>query len=132
MHKKLSYKRIVNFYETDSARIVHFSNFFRYVEEAEHELMKSIPESSSLNIVWLRTHFACDFYSPIKFDEEFTVDITATDINATRIHYDFFISKDGNPVAKGSYEAKPLYFSHEDNDFHEKIISETLINAIIG
>ena len=30
--------RRVQFYETDAGGIVHFSVYFRYMEEAEHEL----------------------------------------------------------------------------------------------
>ena len=33
--------RRVHFYETDSAGIVHFSVFFRYMEEAEHAMWRA-------------------------------------------------------------------------------------------
>ena len=33
-------RRRVQFYETDAAGIVHFSWFFRYMEEAEHALWR--------------------------------------------------------------------------------------------
>ena len=33
-------KRRVQFYETDAAGIVHFSTYFRYMEEAEHALWR--------------------------------------------------------------------------------------------
>ena len=33
-------KRRVQFYETDMAGIVHFSWFFRYLEEAEHAMWR--------------------------------------------------------------------------------------------
>ena len=34
-------KRRVQFYETDMAGIVHFSWFFRYLEEAEHAMWRA-------------------------------------------------------------------------------------------
>ena len=34
-------RRRVHFYETDAAGIVHFSTFFRYMEEAEHALWRA-------------------------------------------------------------------------------------------
>ena len=34
--------RRVEFYETDAAGIVHFSNFFRYMETAEHAFLRSL------------------------------------------------------------------------------------------
>ena len=33
-------RRRVHFYETDAAGLVHFSWFFRYMEEAEHALWR--------------------------------------------------------------------------------------------
>ena len=35
-------KRRVQFYETDAAGIVHFSWFYRYMEEAEHALWREV------------------------------------------------------------------------------------------
>ena len=32
----------VEFADTDMAGIVHFSNFFRYMERAEHEFLRSL------------------------------------------------------------------------------------------
>ena len=34
-------RRRIFFYEVDSAGIVHFSNYFRYMEEAEHALWRA-------------------------------------------------------------------------------------------
>ncbi len=35
-------KRRIEFAETDMAGIVHFSNYFRYMEETEHEFLRSL------------------------------------------------------------------------------------------
>jgi acyl-CoA thioester hydrolase len=35
-------RRRVEFSETDMAGIVHYSNFFRYMEAAEHEFFRSL------------------------------------------------------------------------------------------
>jgi len=37
-----SYQRIVEFADTDLAGIMHFSNFFRFVECAEHAFFRSL------------------------------------------------------------------------------------------
>lgn len=44
------YPRQVLFYETDTAQIVHFSNYFRYLEEAEHAFFREL----NLPILWQR------------------------------------------------------------------------------
>ena len=38
----MAYKRRVEFAETDMAGQVHFSNFFRYMEAAEHAFFRSL------------------------------------------------------------------------------------------
>ena len=40
MSSEFRLKRRVHFYETDAAGIVHFSTYFRYMEEAEHALWR--------------------------------------------------------------------------------------------
>ena len=37
MPSELRVSRLVQFSETDAAGLVHFSNFFRYFEDAEHD-----------------------------------------------------------------------------------------------
>lgn len=43
-------KRRVEFRETDMAGIVHFSNFFAYMEQAEHALLRSLDLGVMCNI----------------------------------------------------------------------------------
>jgi acyl-CoA thioester hydrolase len=42
MASRYIHRRRVLFHETDMAGIVHFSNFFKYMEEAEHSFMRSL------------------------------------------------------------------------------------------
>ena len=71
-------RRRVQFYETDAAGIVHFSWFFRYMEEAEHALWReaglSIHPPVS-DIGWPRVAAACEFHRALKFEQEFDVTI---------------------------------------------------------
>ncbi len=71
-------RRRVQFYETDAAGIVHFSWFFRYMEEAEHALWRAAglsihPPGSPIG--WARASAACDFGRPLRFEDEFDVTI---------------------------------------------------------
>ena len=59
----------MQFYETDAAGIVHFSWFFRYMEEAEHAMWREAglsihPEPSSIG--WPRVAASCEFYRALK------------------------------------------------------------------
>ncbi len=72
------HRRRVQFYETDAAGIVHFSWFFRYMEEAEHALWRAAglsihPPDSPIG--WARASATCDFKRPLRFEDEFDVTI---------------------------------------------------------
>lgn len=67
----------VGFAETDMAGIVHFSNYFRYLENAEHAMFRSLgtsihqPEENALR--WPRVHASCDYKKPLTFEDEIEV-----------------------------------------------------------
>ncbi len=76
------YDRRVQFAETDLAGIVHFSWYFRYMEEAEHALWRAAGLSISPQeptVGWPRVAAAFDYKSPLRFEEMFQV---AVRINA--------------------------------------------------
>src|SRR6266567_4049143 len=65
--------RRVEFSETDMAGIVHYSNFFRYMEAAEHEFFRSLGFSVVTMQVdppvgWPRVHAECDYQQPLPFE----------------------------------------------------------------
>ncbi len=130
MLKQHTYKRIVNFYETDSAKIAHFSNFFRYVEEAEEELIESLSSNTNHKDMWFRNNFSCDFYKPIKFDDECTIDLSITQVKDQCICYEFHIHLNENSVAKGKYESQCL--SADNDELSPKSIDPHLIHLIAG
>jgi acyl-CoA thioester hydrolase len=98
-------KRRVQFYETDAAGIVHFSWFFRYMEEAEHALWRenglSIhPEPSEIG--WPRVGAACEFHRALKFEQEFDVTIRVTEITRRTMSYVCEMTQDGQKIATGT------------------------------
>ena len=70
------YTRLVEFAETDAAGMVHFSVFFRYMEEAEHAVWRKAGMDIYANHEersWPRISAKCDFKSPLRFQDEFEV-----------------------------------------------------------
>ena len=66
--------RQVEFADTDMAGIMHFSNFFRFMEAAEHAFFRSLGFSiydtgHRQAIGWPRVHASCDFCYPLKFED---------------------------------------------------------------
>ena len=68
-------QRRVEFRDTDAAGIVHFSVFFAYMEEAEHEFLRSIGlgvmmEIDGARISWPRVKAECNYRNAVRFEEE--------------------------------------------------------------
>jgi YbgC/YbaW family acyl-CoA thioester hydrolase len=83
MPSEFRYQRRVQFAETDLAGIVHFSELFRYIEEAEHAMWRqaglTIAERGS-DLGWPRLNAALEFRNPLRFEEEFEVWVRIADI----------------------------------------------------
>ncbi len=82
--------RRVQFYETDAAGIVHFSWFFRYMEEAEHALWRAAGLSihpASSEIGWPRVATSFEFQRPLRFEDEFEVQLRIAEITRRTIRY---------------------------------------------
>jgi acyl-CoA thioester hydrolase len=66
--------RRVEFPETDMAGIMHYSNFFRFMESAEHAFYRALGFSVVLGqhnppLGFPRVHAECDFKRPLRFED---------------------------------------------------------------
>ena len=103
----LRLSRRVLFSETDVAGIVHFSNFFRYFEDAEHELWRRAglsihPEASDIG--WPRVAAACEYHRPLRFEQEFDIDVRISEMSKRTITYAGTITRGGEKVASGTWK----------------------------
>ena len=99
--------RRVQFSETDVAGLVHFSNFFRYFEDAEHALWRAAglsihPEQSAIG--WPRVSASCEFHRPLRFEQEFEVAVRIAELGKRTISYVGEISGDGHRIATASWK----------------------------
>ena len=97
--------RRVHFYETDTAGIVHFSCFYRYMEEAEHALWRAAGLSIAppgATIGFPRVSAAFEFHQPLRFEDEFEIHIRIADIGEKSMRYATTVTKDGAAIATGS------------------------------
>ncbi len=98
-------KRRVQFHETDAAGIVHFSCFFRYMEEAEHALWREAGlsiASPNAEIGWPRVAASFDFRSALTFEQEFEVRIRIEAMTRRSIRYGCVLTSGDAIVATGS------------------------------
>lgn len=102
--------RRVEFAESDMAGIMHFSNFYRWMETVEHEFFRSLGLSIHMqvngqSIGWPRLEASCKFKSPLKFEETATIHLDIEEITDKTVTYRFNIEKDGDEgiirIAKG-------------------------------
>ena len=98
-------RRRVNFYELDSAGIVHFSTFFCYMEEAEHALWRAAglsiaPRRSEVGFP--RVAAAFEYHRPLCFEDEFDVRIRIVGLSEKTIRYACVLAQDGQSVATGT------------------------------
>ena len=97
-------RRRVRFYEVDGAGIVHFSWYYRYMEEAEYELWRSAGLSKTLTsgLGFPRVHAAFNFRRPLRFEDEFEALIQITSIREKTIGYACILTLAGETVAEGT------------------------------
>ena len=102
------YRRRVEFAETDAAGMVHFSMFFRYMEEAEHALWRAaglnIWESGE-NLSWPRISATFDFKAPLRFQDEFEVHTEMGNITRSTIQWNHTVKRGDVVIGSGSVTA---------------------------
>jgi len=98
--------RRVEFSDTDAAGIAHFVAFFRMMEQAEHELLRSIGLSvvthdASGKISWPRVSAKCDFQSAARFEELLEIEVRITRLGKTSVTYSHRFLRGGEQLATG-------------------------------
>ena len=103
--------RRVEFSDTDMAGIVHYSNFFRFMETAEHGFYRSLGFSVILHqfdppLGWPRVHAECDYIKPLRFEDLVEIHLLVAEKKSKVFRYLFRFRKlNAEPVeevARGS------------------------------
>lgn len=105
MSREYRLRRRVQFYETDAAGIVHFSWFYRYMEEAEHALWRSVGLSIAApgaSVGFPRVAAAFDFKQPLFFEDEFEVCLTVEEIATRSIRYRAVVTRSNTLIGVGT------------------------------
>ena len=95
----------MQFYELDSAGIVHFSTYFRYMEEAEHALWRAAglsiaPKGASVGFPRVSSSF--DYRAPLRFEDEVDITIRIAAMSARSIRYACLIRRGDIVAAVGT------------------------------
>src|SRR5262245_30662606 len=90
-------QRRVEFSDTDMAGIMHYSNFFRFMETAEHAFFRSLGFSIAPGgalpghprVGWPRVHASCDYHRPLRFEDLVEIHLLVAEKKSKAITYQF-------------------------------------------
>ncbi len=102
--------RRVEFRDTDAAGIAHFSVFFPWMEQAEHEALRHIGLSvmsrdDPHTISWPRVASSCEFRRPVRFEDEVRIEVRVAELGEKSVTYVFEFSCQEQLVATGRITA---------------------------
>ncbi len=106
------------------AGIVHFAQFYRYMEETEHEFFRSVglrimhTEPDGSVIGWPRVSATCSFEAPAHYEDiiEIRLNVQRRGVKSLTIDYEFW--RDDRRLARGTMKTVCCRFRHG-----EKLVS---------
>lgn len=127
--------RRVEFHETDAAGLMHFSNFYRWMEVCEHEWFRSL----GLEIMsagsdgrlrgWPRRDSACSHLRPLRCGDVVRIVATLEEVSESSLAYAFVFAKDRagrwTDVAHGK-----MTTVHVSKDAEGRMESEPMPDAV--
>jgi acyl-CoA thioester hydrolase len=102
--------RVVEFGDTDMAGIVHFANFFRFMEAAEHAYLRAcglsvVGEWGGERFSFPRVAASCDYVRPARFQDVLDVTVAVARLGRSSVTYAFEFFKGPDLLAKGQITA---------------------------
>lgn len=99
--------RRVEFANTDMAGIVHFANFYRWMEEAEHEFFRSLElrimekKEDGSYVGWPRVSASCHFEAPAYHDDILDIHLTVERVGFKSLTFYVEFFREGKRLAYG-------------------------------
>ncbi len=130
MPHEFQYRRRVHFQDTDAAGIIHFANYFRFMEEAETEFLYHLGELAGVTpgddfFVAPRVAVSAEFLKPVHFGDLLDITIRCDHKGRTSIGYAVTFELDGVEVARGKMRAVCVV-KGPDGKYHSSPIPEAL------
>lgn len=93
-----SVRHRVAFSDTDMAGIVHFSNYFKYMELVEHAFFRELGYSivggvDEYDVHWPRVHASFDYRAPLFFEDQIQINLTVLEQRSKTLKYRIDIDK---------------------------------------
>lgn len=108
----------VEFCDTDMAGIVHFANFYRYMEQAEHAFFRSLGLETMHNnddgsvTGWPRVSASCSFKAPAFFNDilDIHLDVMRKGVKSLTMKIEFW--RDDTLIARGQLKTACCLIRH--------------------
>jgi acyl-CoA thioester hydrolase len=102
--------RMVEFGDTDMAGIVHFANYFRYMEAAEHAYLRAcglsvVTEWDDQKVSFPRVSATCDYLKPARFQEVIDITVEVEKLGRSSVTYTFEFHRGTDLLARGRVTA---------------------------
>jgi acyl-CoA thioester hydrolase len=106
MPREFSITHRVQFSETDMAGIVHFSNYFRLMEEVEHAFLRSlglsvVMQEGGVEIAFPRKAVSCEYHEPMRFEDVVELKLRVTRLGEKSMHFEVDFVLGGKHIALG-------------------------------
>ncbi len=117
----------VAFAETDAAGLVHFSNYFRYMENAEQAFF----EQAGLPLFdrderrvrgFPRVDAQCRFAKPLYFGDTVAITLTLRGVRSCALQFDFRFDKGAQLIAEGSLTTVFSEFEHAEGKMAARLL----------
>ena len=139
MASDFTYFRRVEFSDTDTAGLIHFSAMLRYMEEAEHAFYRSLglpgyewTEDQVFGIP--RVLVTCEFLAPLRYGEEVEVYLVVREVRTKAIRYEARFTREDESertlVARGAMTVVCATRKHGERDWVGTEIPQDLRDQI--
>lgn len=129
------YKRSVNYYETDGMRIVHHSNYIRYLEEARCEFLKQIGlpyekiEEMGFMVPVLEVH--CKYKMPAKFGTIMNIEVKIKEFDGIKLVIGYTITEEKTDTIIVEAETKHCFTNQNMRPISLKKENKEMYNTFL-
>ena len=122
-------RRRIHFSETDRAGVLYFAHYYRFMEEAEHAFWRSlgvavVMDVAGLETSWPRVATSCEYFSPVRFDDELELALKVVNIGNKSVTYEVEFRCDGRRIALGRMTT--VYCAIVSGEFQPSSIPDSL------
>lgn len=129
-------QRRVEFNETDMAGIAHFTNYFKYMEEAEHAFLRSrglsvVLDDEKGKLGFPKMYANCDYKRPVRYEDVVDIEVQIRCDDGKTITYDCVFSAGEERLGAGKLRVAFCRFP-TDKPPYAVPIPDSVMQALFG